>query len=804
MADYPRWFQQLRTYYASNSARMFVLHFNVDDYVIDPHDANPITRLIPFLERYARRAPAAGGNPLNAIFRYSHSLDVVADDTMDAALNQIATGALAGAAIGGITGAALGHGAAGALGGAAIGAAVAQGRVSDTFSHDIYRQEERSVGDLPEPSKVLRVFERILCSPAQRSLVILEHVEALAPRSYPDHDQRLCGEILKRQATDYMFRSTDNLCVLITRDLNLIDPGIYAPGTNCFPIQIELPNEAERVAFLNYMETEAEQEQRLSGGDHRRMRRASLISGLAQIDPQLREALERGQLATNRADQIQVLGKVAQGFRLVEIDQLNRQVRAEFEMVAPAPSNLSSRSIPETNRTTDGITTPVADGFGGAIPAGAAFGTTAFAPVPTGAAFGAPAFSAAPPASVPFGGAAFGSAPAGAAIDRLAQSEAIIQLDDIKRHKRRAINEQSNGLLEIIDVQRGFDAIGGMAIVKDYLRALSRRILASSVDGRYHHLIPRGLILSGPPGTGKTIIAEALALESNLNMVKLRNVREGLVGQSERNLTRAFDVIKALSPILVFVDEIDQAFGNRGLGQSSDGGTSERIFGQILEFLGDDRNRGSVIWIAASNRPDALDAALLRRFDRIIPCLLPTPEEQVLILAALPKSIATLDYDPALAERIVGQSPEIIELLAGKRGLIPTGAVIEAIVRRAAECAGDRARSSQGDPAVGLADLRLAIEDYRSNADATMYDYQSLLAIQACNFYSVMPLLPERPPFEELIEQRAAALPADDDEGMVIPPFWREHAISYAKLDEQIRGHRAQLGLARREEGGYA
>ncbi len=804
MADYPRWFQQLRTYYASNSARLFVLHFNVDDYVIDPRDPNPMTRLIPFLERYARRTQAADGNPLNAIFRYSHSLDVVPDDAMDAALNQIATGALAGAAIGGVTGMAIGQGAAGALGGAALGAAVAQGRVSDTFSHDIYRQEERSVGDLPEPSKVLRVFERILCSTVQRSLVIVEHVETLAPRSYPDHDQRLCGEILKRLATDYVFRSTDNLCVLITRDLNLIDPGIYAPGTNCFPIHIELPNEAERVAFLNYMEAEAEQERRLSGGDRHRMRRTSLISGLAQIDPRLREALERGQQATDRADQIRVLGKVAQGFRLVEIDQLNRQVRAEFEMIQPAPRDVSGHVIPENGRPATNSAPPPDSGFGGAIPPGAAFGNAAFAQTPGGSAFGTLGLSAAPPARAPLSTAGFGSASVSTAVGSLPHGEAIIRLDDIKRHKRRAINEQSNGLLEIIDVQRGFDAIGGMAIVKTYLRTLSRRILASSVDGRYHHLIPRGLILSGPPGTGKTIVAEALALESNLNMVKLRNVREGLVGQSERNLTRAFDVIKALSPILVFVDEIDQAFGNRGLGQSSDGGTSERIFGQILEFLGDDRNRGNVIWIAASNRPDVLDAALLRRFDRIIPCLLPTPEEQALILAALPKSIATLDYNPALVERIVGQSPEIIELLADKRGLIPTGAVIEAIVRRAAECAGDRARAGQGDSSVGLADLRLAIEDYRSNADATMYDYQSLLAIQACNFYSVMPLLPERSPFKELIEQREAALPSDDDEELVIPSFWREHAISYARLDEQIRGHRAQLGLARREEGGYA
>lgn len=743
MTPYPRWFQQLRTYYASNSARMFVLHFNVDDYVIDGTAAsNPITRLVPFLERYARNTKAADGKPFDAIFRYSHSQDVVPDDRMDETLLNIGQGtvlgALGGGALGGMMSGSPLAGAAGAGVGAAVGSSVLT-RTSDTFSRDIYTQEARSITDLSPPEKVLRVLERLLRMPTPRSLVIIEHVETLAPREYPDAGQLINSEILKRWATDYVFRSTDNWCILITRDLQLIDPGIYAPGTNCFPIHIDLPDDSERAVFLDYMEREVEQERMWSGGGPVRMRRNSLISGLAQIDPKLREALERGQQATDRRDQVRVLGKVAQGFRLVEIDQLNRQVRAEHAIAQQGASSHSDSPLgPSAN------------------------GNTALPPT----------------------------------------AEPIIRLDDIKRHKRRAINEQSNGLLEIIDVTRGFDAIGGMEIVKTYLRALSRRILASSIDGRYHHLIPRGLILSGPPGTGKTIIAEALALESNLNMVKLRNVREGLVGASERNLTRAFDVIKALSPILVFVDEIDQAFGGRGLGQSSDGGTSERIFGQILEFLGDDRNRGNVIWIAASNRPDVLDAALLRRFDRIIPCLLPTPQEQALILEAMPKSIRTLQFSPALEALIAARAPEIIELFQNKPGLLPTGAVIETIARRAAEGAGDRARGGVGTTAVELKDLRLAIEDYRSNANATMYDYQSLLSIQACNFYSVMPELPARSPFSDLIERRDVPLGSPDGEGIVIPEYWRNYRLSYGELDKQIRGYRMQLGLARREEGG--
>lgn len=726
MALYPEWFRRLRHYYASNSSRMFVLHFNVDDYVLNPFNADlPVTRVVPLIEDYARYRVGQGTGAFSACFRYSHSLDISIDDRQDEVIANVSRG-LAGALIGGALGQQLLGGpgmAAGGMGGAAIArglpGSLGASPGADRGSADVYEQERRHVSELTRPDQVLRTLERVLRSATQRSLVIIEHVENLAPREMAQGDQLINAEILKRLATDYEFRNSDNLCVLITRDLNAIDPGIYAPGTNCFPIQIDLPNEEERAAFLQVMEDQNLRERNQSRADSQMMLR-SLISGLAQIDPRLQENLQRGQAAAERTDQIAALAKLTQGFRLVEIDHLNRQVRAQH-----------------------------------AIGDGAVQGTP------------------------------------------------VIRLDHIKEHKRRAIQEQSGGLLEIVDVQRGFEAIGGMTVIKEYLRTVSSRVLLSARDQRYSHLIPRGIILAGPPGTGKTIIAEALALESNLNMVKLRNIRQQWVGASERNLTRAFEIIRALSPILVFVDEIDQAFGSRGLGQSSDAGTSERMFGQILEFIGDDRNRGRVIWVAATNRPDSIDAALLRRFDRIIPCLLPTREEQIMILEALPKTISMLRYDDELGQMIADRAPEIAELLASKEGIVPTGAVIEAIARRAVECAGDRAQQQAdgSEPRVTLGDLRTALADYRSNAKRSEYDYQSLLAIHSCNFYSVMPVLPDQAPFATIVEPRSIPLGDTDLEGTVIPEYWRTRAISYARLDEQIRDLRLRLGSALREEG---
>ena len=726
--SWPEWLRQLETNYVSNAARMFVLHFNIDDYVVAPAEhGSYITGLIPFLERHARSGEL-GGAPFQAIFRYSHSGDLTPDDTADiveVGLIRMGLGALAGAAIGGAAGGLAGDNAAqAAVAGAAIGAGVAAASQSVCIGADLFKQHAGQVGELREPSQVLRVLEAILRSVQQRSLVIIEHADRLAPHRFPDREQRLTSELLTRWATDFVLRNTRNLCLLLTRDLQDIDPAIYAPGTGCFPIRVAMPESPDRLALLQLMDAQRVQERKHEGIFGRNNPAAlapGLISGLAEIDAQI-TADTASPATPDHGDQLVRFADAAKGFRLIEIDQLNRQVRA-------AHSLQSLRS-----------------------PAGE--------------------------------GAEYTTIPR-------------IRLDDVKRHKRRAIEEQSNGLLEIVDTARGFAAIGGMQIVKAYLTALSERI-QSKHD---RHLIPRGLILAGPPGTGKTIIAEALALESKLNMVKLRNVREGFVGASERNLTRALDVIKVLAPILVFVDEIDQAFGSRGLGQSSDGGTSERIFGQILEFIGDDRHRGEVIWVAATNRPDLLDAALLRRFDRIIPCLLPTPQEQAQILAALPRSIPTLIYAPELRELIAHGDPTIVELLSVRPDLVPTGAVIETMVRRAAEYAGDRARAEGSSPHVALEDLQVAVADYRSNADQTMYDYQALLAIQACNFYSVLPELPPRPPFSGLVEAREAALgPAAGDAGAV-PQFWREHQVNGVALETQLQFYRRQLGPARHEGG---
>lgn len=205
---------------------------------------------------------------------------------------------------------------------------------------------------------------------------------------------------------------------------------------------------------------------------------------------------------------------------------------------------------------------------------------------------------------------------------------ASLKRDDVMDLKRRRLQQESDGLLEVMDPRRGLDAIGGYDVLKERLREIIAALHRAG-DPLVRSTIPMGILFLGPPGTGKSVMAEALAGASGVSMAKLGDFRGMYVGQSERNLSRILGLIEALHPVIVFVDEMDQAFGKRG-GLSGDGGVDQRIFGRLLEFMSDTEHRGKILWIGASNFPDKIDSAMKRagRFDLVLPFLLPDAESR--------------------------------------------------------------------------------------------------------------------------------------------------------------------------------
>lgn len=295
----------------------------------------------------------------------------------------------------------------------------------------------------------------------------------------------------------------------------------------------------------------------------------------------------------------------------------------------------------------------------------------------------------------------------------------------IKQRKRDVIRAESRNLLEIVETEVDFDHIGGLIHVKKALSDIATWLSTPSMAP----LVPKGLLFVGPPGTGKSLVAQALARESGINMVKLRDVQSMWVGESERNMSRILDVARAFAPVIVFIDEIDQAYGQRSGGDRT--GVSSRLFGKLLEFMGDNSNRGRVLWVAASNRPDFVDAALISRFDRVIPFLLPDQaNREEILLKAMPKIVGQEWVGGSrVADWPDAEQAAWEELLAATDEF--SGREIELVVRRGIELANGRELRS--------AQVLQAVRDFEHSHDRDVYQLQTLLALQVANFRDYLP-----------------------------------------------------------------
>lgn len=266
-------------------------------------------------------------------------------------------------------------------------------------------------------------------------------------------------------------------------------------------------------------------------------------------------------------------------------------------------------------------------------------------------------------------------------------------------------------------------------MIKQRLNGISHAMLHSSGHPLITRTIPMGILFLGPPGTGKTLIAKAFAKMCNTNFVILGDFRSMWVGQSERNLSKALELIRSLSPVIVFMDEIDQSEGSRG--ESGDSGVGKRIFSKLLQFMSDTSLRGKVLWIAASNRPDLIDAALKRagRFDMTIPFFLPGPEERQKIFEIHLKNEA-IDYSNITASIWS-------ELVQQTRGF--TGAEIEVLVNETIRIATIEKELVKGKLYLEGRFILEVLEHYAPTTNRNMYYKMMALALQDITFTNTLP-----------------------------------------------------------------
>src|SRR5436309_1542090 len=170
--------------------------------------------------------------------------------------------------------------------------------------------------------------------------------------------------------------------------------------------------------------------------------------------------------------------------------------------------------------------------------------------------------------------------------------------------------------------------VGGLDDVKMKLReAVEMPLKDPDAFKRMGIRPPRGILLYGPPGSGKTLLAKAVATESEANFISIKGpeVMSKWVGESEKAVRMIFKKAKQVAPCIVFLDELDAVAHVRGF--DTDSGVSERVVNQLLTSMDGLETLEGVTVIGATNRPDRLDPAMLRtgRFDRIL--LVPTPHK---------------------------------------------------------------------------------------------------------------------------------------------------------------------------------
>ena len=284
--------------------------------------------------------------------------------------------------------------------------------------------------------------------------------------------------------------------------------------------------------------------------------------------------------------------------------------------------------------------------------------------------------------------------------------------------KKEMIERECQGLLEFVESPFTLDNVAGLDAVKAWLREDTELLRRGALSA-----LPMGYLIAGRIGTGKTFLVQCWAGELGIPCVVFKNFRDRWVGATESNLEKIFGVLRALGQVVVFVDEADQAAGKRESGEG-DSGLSGRVYSMLAKEMSDTRNRGRILWVFATSRPDLLEVDLKRqgRLDVHIPLFAPeTAAERRAVLLAIARK---LKYP--LAESDLPPLDNVPEL---------GGHELEGVLVRAL-----RAHELAPPPGRPLRDvLADVLRDVRPSPHTRKLEYMDLVAVKECTDARFLP-----------------------------------------------------------------
>jgi hypothetical protein len=295
----------------------------------------------------------------------------------------------------------------------------------------------------------------------------------------------------------------------------------------------------------------------------------------------------------------------------------------------------------------------------------------------------------------------------------------------LTRMKKELIEKEAAGRLEFLESTRTLDDVAGHDEAKAWLREDAVLLKRGRTMA-----IPMGYLLTGRIGTGKTYLVECLAGDIGIPCVEMKNFREKWVGATEGNLEKVFSILHALGQVIVFVDEADQMTGKRG-GGDSDSGLSGRVYGMLAKEMSDTKNRGKIVWIFATSRPDLVEVDLKRqgRLDVHIPLFPPGDAAgRATLFAAMARKLKL----PIRPEELP-PLPDNDQLGGNEM----EGLLVRAL--RVHESGKDAEERGKGKGRPLRACIEAAIADFRPSAHVERLELMDLLAVKECTDTRFLP-----------------------------------------------------------------
>jgi hypothetical protein len=298
--------------------------------------------------------------------------------------------------------------------------------------------------------------------------------------------------------------------------------------------------------------------------------------------------------------------------------------------------------------------------------------------------------------------------------------------------KKELIEKECQGLLEFVESPHTLDRVAGHDAAKAWLREDAQLLRQGKTN-----VLPMGYLITGRIGTGKTFLIECWAGELGVPCVELKNFRDKWVGATEGNLETIFRILHALGQVVVFVDEADQATGRRGGGEG-DSGLSGRVYAMLAQEMSDTRNRGKILWVFATSRPDLLEVDLKRqgRLDVHIPLFPPQdPASRRELFVAMAQKLnlplGLEDFPAAAADlEVGGNETEGLLVRAGREHALSL---------------------TRGEATRPLADILAQVfAEFRPSAHQDRLEFMDLLAVKECTDSRFLPPRYRTLPLEEV------------------------------------------------------